>query len=95
MSTRLMIDYPGVSVPNAGVAVRIGVSTGALVANTLKTVTHGLNCDDCSFLVADSNNNADVDIIKKNALDPRNKFDIQVGVNLPSGLTVTVIANNT
>lgn len=70
------------------------INTGALVANTPKTITHDFNLADYQLQVNDSNNNADVNTLKKDPADPTNKIIVETGVSLPGGLDVSIIGYN-
>ncbi len=67
------------------------VATGALVANVEKSVSHGFGISELQLQVKDANNNADVATLKPDPADPTNKVIIKVGVNLPAGLTISVL----
>ncbi len=69
----------------------ITVATGTLTANVTKTVTHGMGVSDYQLEVSNGDNNVAVNKLKKNASNPTTQFDIEVGVDLPAGLNVSVI----
>ena len=67
------------------------VATGALTANTLTTVTHSFGLTDYQIEVRDADNNVEVKTLKKSTTDPTNAVIIEVGVDLPNGLTISII----
>ena len=65
------------------------VATGALVAHTPTSILHSMGYANYNFEVKDATNKADVDAIYIDPAFPTTKFIIEVGVDLPGGLTVT------
>ena len=67
------------------------INTGALLANVQKTLIHNFNLANYQLEVSNNVNNVAVNVLRKDAGDPANKINIQVGVNLPGGLDVSII----
>ena len=70
------------------------INTGALVANTPKSIVHALNLDNYQLEVHDNSNNVEVSTLKKDPADVKNKVIVEVGVNLPGGLDAPIIGYN-
>ena len=77
-----------------GIAEAKTINTGALLANTPKTVTHDLGLSNYQLEVHDADNNVEVSTLKKDPGDPTNKIIIEVAVALPGGLEVSIIGYN-
>lgn len=71
--------------------VAVDIETGALVANVEKSVAHNLNKTSFQLEVKDVENNVFVDTLKPDPSDPHNSIIIKVGIDMPDGLTVSVI----
>ena len=70
------------------------INTGALLADTPKTVTHDLGLSSYQLEVHDADNNVEVSTLKKDPGDPTNKIIVEVGVDLAGGLDVSIIGYN-
>ena len=70
------------------------INTGALTANTPKSIEHNLNLDNYQLQVQDNNNNVEVSTLKKDPADAKNKVIVELGVDLPAGLDVSIIGYN-
>lgn len=70
------------------------ISTGALLANTQKSIVHNLDLNNYQLEVSDASNNVGVNTLKKDPADPKNKVIIEVGVDLPGGLDISIIGYN-
>jgi hypothetical protein len=65
------------------------VLTGALTANNPVSIPHGITgCTNFTFVVSDANNDVAVQILKVDPAAPLANFIIEVGIDLPAGLTV-------
>jgi len=72
------------------------VSTGALVANTPVSITHGINCcNNFAFYARNTINNVAVTQLYADPLNPTTNFIIEVGVTLPAGLIVDCFGSPT
>jgi len=70
------------------------INTGALLANTPKSVLHNFDLDNYQLEVHDDSNNVDVKTLKKDPADLKNKIIVEIGVALPGGLDVSIIGYN-
>ena len=70
------------------------INTGALTANTPKSITHNLGLADYQLQVHNASNNQDVFTLKKDPADPTNKIIVEVGVDLAGGLDISIIGYN-
>jgi len=94
MVTKSVLFFPSVTGTTGGGGSSLtftkAVLTGALVAGAPKTLVTGMGYANYSFTIEDATNMADVDSIIVDPANPTNAFIIQVGVDLPLGLTVNV-----
>ena len=91
-TTDIVGDVAGAGVP--GNTKGSTIATGALLANTPKSIAHNLDLDKYQLQVHDNDNNVEISTLKKDPADPKNKIIVEVGVNLPGGLDVSIIGYN-
>ena len=70
------------------------INTGALTANTPKSIAHNLNLADYQLQVHDDSNNVEIQTLKKDSADPTNKIIVEVGIDLAGGLDISIIGYN-
>jgi hypothetical protein len=72
-------------------AVGMDLETGALVADTPKTLVHGLGKEHYTLVAYDGDNITLVDQLHVDPANPTNAVIIQVGVDIPDGLVIKII----
>ncbi len=69
----------------------VTINTGALVADFPKTIVHNLDLDNYQLEVSDDENNVEVQTLKKDPADPKNKIIVEVAVDIIGGLDISII----